>query len=54
MQDYKLLVKWQGLDTIESSWELCKYIAIDVPALVKKYAAATNDVEFIDYVNQIC
>ena len=54
IRDYKLLIKWQGLDAIESSWEPCKYIAIDVPVLLKKYAAMTNDAEFIEYVSQVC
>jgi hypothetical protein len=54
VQDYKILVKWQGLETIENSWELCQSLAKDVPKLLQKFAANCQDKDFSEYVARLC
>jgi hypothetical protein len=53
-QDYKVLVKWQGLEMIENSWELCQSLAEDVPKLMMKFATDCNDKDFMEYVARLC
>lgn len=44
-QDYEILVKWHGLETIEDSWEPVKSLAKDVHQLVKEYVESVADTD---------
>ena len=43
---WELLVKWQGFEDMEYSWEPIKYIVRDVPTMLKIYIMGSSDLKF--------
>jgi transposase InsO family protein len=44
---WELNVAWRGLEDAENSWELSAALLRDVPVLVREYATAQDDAEFL-------
>ncbi|KAG3068485.1 hypothetical protein PI125_g23405 [Phytophthora idaei] len=51
MQDYELLVRWEGLEAIEDSWEPFKAKRRDVEVLVSTYFRKAKDNKLTTYHN---
>ncbi|KAF1774137.1 hypothetical protein PC116_g28025 [Phytophthora cactorum] len=51
MQDYELLVRWEGLEAIEDCWEPFKAMRRDVEVLVSTYVLKAKDNKLTTYHN---
>ncbi|KAG2797929.1 hypothetical protein PC116_g25421 [Phytophthora cactorum] len=51
MQDYELLVRWEGIKAIEDSWESFKAMCRDVEVLVSTYVRKAKDNKLTTYHN---
>ncbi|OWZ03352.1 LOW QUALITY PROTEIN: hypothetical protein PHMEG_00024933 [Phytophthora megakarya] len=52
INDYELLMSWQGLETIEDAWEPMRAMKKDVRVKVETFVQQTGDVKFISTVMQ--
>ena len=51
LKRYEFLVKWEGLETFENSWESLTRLIKDVKKQVLLYSKQCNDKQFIKVVN---